>query len=269
MEQPFTKKTLTRGVGLLKLRHFVVGGFFIAALGLGVTPAFAVSFTESGPGEEGASLSASAQFGISGDVLTITLTNTAVDDDNGSGKHIPGNTLTGLLWDWAGSPVFTPDEATITAGSLLVQFATCSTGLCTATTTDVGGEFAFNTGVGGFGFAIGSAGWIDLYLGNFNGPNLDDPNAPNGINFGIIGPGVFNPNGGLDDEPLIRNSVTFTLTVPTGLDVSDISNVVFKYGTDDLPAGTIPPIPEPPTMFLFGSGLVGLVAWRMKKKGAA
>lgn len=157
MEQPFTKKTLTRGVGLLKLRHFVVGGFFIAALGLGVTPAFAVSFTESGPGQEGASLSASAQFSIGGDVLTITLTNTAVDDDNGSGKHIPGNTLTGLLWDWAGSPGFTPLSATIIAGSL-VQAGMCDIGPCDGTTTNVGGEFAFNTGVGGFGFAIGSAG---------------------------------------------------------------------------------------------------------------
>ena len=200
-------------------------------------PAQAVTVTASGPGINGANLAAQATFDISGDVLTISLTNTADDDEQNDtdNQDVPGNTLTGLFFDFLDNPTLTKDTATITAGSLL-QDGTC-TGLCDGTTTNVGGEFGFATSwTGGpsAGYGISSSGYIGGSGTLFDATaNLDDPASPDGINFGIISRlGVYDPNGGLAGDPVIQDTVTFTFTGATGLSVDNISNVSFQYGTD-------------------------------------
>ena len=254
------------------IRQFIlINLLIVGVLALTASPAMAVSilFAGSAIGGESASLSASALFDITGDNLTITLTNTATSDNTNSNKDVPGNTLTGLKWNVATGPTFTPVSATITAGSI-VQGNTCDVGICDGTTTNVGGEFGFNTNIGGFGYAISSAGYIDLPAGNFNGDNLDNPDALDGINFGIISNDPsFLPNGGLAMDPLIQNSVVFQLSGASGFSLDDLSNVTFQYGTDlteaMFPSSTEQVIPEPSTILLLGSGLAGLVAWRMRK----
>jgi hypothetical protein len=240
-----------------------------------------VLFNASGAGADGVNLSASALFDISGNTLKITLRNTG--DSSGSTKDKSANTLTGVFFDLPTGVTLTPVSAAIAAGDLL-QGNKCDIGPCNGSTTNVGGEFVYQAGnwathPGNHGIA--SSGYInaDAGGGNFNGPNLDQPDAPDGINFGIVAPisasNQFKPNNGaMSDNPLIEEQVIFTMTIAGGtLTASDISNVSFQYGTSfsepKLPPGMKPPpsVPEPSILMLFGSAVALSVRARLRRRG--
>jgi hypothetical protein len=250
----------------------------VLAIGISTSPAAAaVVFSGSTPipGNPGGALKAEATFTISGNTLTITLSNTATDDNNPGNQDDSGLTLSGVFFELTGNPTLTPVSATIPAGTL-VQAGTCNPGPCGPGTTNVGGEFRFSTSVDYDGSVpatfgnrgISSSGYIGG-AGNFNGPNLDHPpsGAVNGINFGIISNDPsFNPNGGLANDPLIKNQVAFVLTGVSGLTEADISKVFFAYGTsveNSFPGtnGTNK-VSAPASIALLGTGLIALAAGR-------
>ena len=191
--------------------------------------------TDPGQVQGGFAVTASAIFDITGNDLTITLRNTSPSNN---GQDVSGSTLTGLFWNFTGNPALTPFSATVGAGSI---FGTCDQVNC-AGVTNVAGEFGYQAGSlpGGADRGISSSGYLTTGLanniGNFNngaaGTDLDNPTSLDGINFGIISaaPG-FNPNGGLSNDPLIKDSVVFVLHGVSGLSTNDISNVSFQYGT--------------------------------------
>ena len=252
----------------------------VCAVALPSSAKAGVLYTGTGTGSNGVTLTASALFEISGNVLTITLTNTG-DSTGATGTDLSANTLTGLFFDLPDGITLTPDSALIAPGDLFqadecsVKKGKTTTNPCSSSTTNVGGEFVYQTGTWdghtGATSGISSSGYInaDSGGGNFDGPNLDDPDAPDGINFGMIastGTNAFNPNGGLADEPLIEGPVVFALTIscaqtPCQLLESQISNVSFQYGTSitepSFGGGSEPqtPLPEPATLLLLAPAL--------------
>ena len=238
-------------------------------------------------------LSASASFSISGTQLTILLTNT--DAATGAGAPVnAANVLSGLFFN-LGTGTFTPVSATLpNASSSIIQQenncigATSSTGgVCTGQ-TNVGGEWSYASGgvnwLNGTTQGISSSGYLNgnTNSGNFNGPNLQNPNALDGIEFGIVPDGwvAGSGNNGLDANALIEGAVKFVLTIPTGLTEGDIKNVYFTYGTaagDNTLLGTTSAtpttsglsttgsVPEPAALSMLGVALAG-IGYRLRRR---
>ncbi len=85
----------------------------------------------------------------------------------------------------------------------------------------------------------------------------------------IIGPGPYtNANGSIRDNnphnPFINTSATWTLAFAGATAGTVISNVVFSFGTTP---GANVPVPIPAAVWLFGSGLLGLVAIARRRQG--
>ncbi len=208
------------------------------------------------------SLSASASFDVSGTSLLVTLTNTSTSD-----VLVPADVLTAMFFTITGSPILTPVSALLGAGSTVFYDPDGQ-----PAGGNVGGEWAYKTGLSGapLGAASGiSSTGIGLFgFSNFNGPDLEPPLALDGPQYGILSSGDIEStgNGGITGSGgLIKNSVVFTLSgLTAGYDLTGrISNVSFQYGTS-LNEPNVP-VPEPGTLILLGSGLIGLVGYGRKK----
>jgi hypothetical protein len=225
-------------------------------------------------------LSASASFSISGTTLTVLLTNTDTgpggSDNVDDASWVPSHVLTGVFFD-LGSTALTKVSATVPGGSAIVQTDQCD--VACAGATDVGGEWGYifypggaPSPVSGTNQAIAASGYIGGGETLFGGTNYDGPESPNGLGFGIVASGFTegSGNGGVDNAPLIRDTVSFVLTIPEGLSENSIDTVYFTYGTS-LGENTVPghggdPIPEPPPLALLGSGLAFAAAYGLRRR---
>lgn len=210
------------------------------------------------------SLSASAEFTVSGNTLTITLINTGAAD-----CLVPADALTALFWKQPATWNLSPGTATLLSTNEIIY------GAGTTITTNVGGEFEFLQGLSGVPGG-GNAGISSAGFGVFGAPNLggvdlnaNSGGAIDGLDYGILSAGdnTATGNTGLTGNPMIKNEVIFTLTGASGIDLADLSGVAVQYGTSFTSEPSFG-IPIPPSAVLMGSGLLGLglMGWRRRRK---
>jgi len=208
-------------------------------------------------------LAASVTFTVTGNTLTVELSNTATAD-----ASVPADVLTAVFFNTNGVSL-TPTSATITSGSLQLHDGTT---VHTGTLTNIAGEWAYvegsDQGVGAAGFSVfGSGDIIDdsAPLFNTQTPAGTAGAPPDGLAGGLI-TGFDSPNGGLQNRWLLNGTATFTFTFDGTLSAADITDVVFQYGTSlDEPSfpgdpgdPPVPPtdiVPAPPALLLAGIGL--------------
>ncbi len=247
----------------------------IAALAIALTPAVSKADTVNFSGSQGpanangnVTLAASVTFTtLSGGQLQVTLTNTGT-----YATSIPAQVLTGVFFSLSGVGTLTPVSGLLASGATVAQ-CTGANGCTAPIGSNVGGEWAYATAnnfPGGGARGISSTGLNWFGAGNFNGPNLQGPVAVDGMQFGLA-TGTLTPNNGLGKNAVIQSSVVFVLSgLPSGYTLQgNVTNVLFQYGTatnepsfgGNCVSGCTPPpppIPEPGTLALFGTGLLGM-----------
>ncbi len=194
-------------------------------------------------------LSASAAFDLTGNTLNLILTNTSSAD-----VLVPSDVLSGLFFNT--THTLTPIAASLNGST--VSYGSMS---------QVGAGWQYKTGISTHGenSGISAAGLGIFGSGNFYNPG----NNLAGIDYGILSVGD-NPatgNTGVTGKgPLIKNSVEFTFNAAPGFTLDELGNsVVFQYGSSLTENNFSSPVPEPATILLLGSGLIGIVAYGRKK----
>ena len=224
-----------------------------------------INFTGVGTGSL-AGLAASVDFTVSGSNLLVTLANIATGD-----VSIPTQVLTAVFWS----------DATAALGRVSANLAVGSSVLFApagGAGPNVGGEWAYLSGLSGApnGATDGiSSSGLGLFGpgDRFPGSNLQGPDSPDGLQYGITSSGD-NPATGnapvTGGNALIENAVLFTLSgLPSNVSLASIGNVTFQYGTALTDPTINPsPVPVPAAVWLFGSALAGIgLLSRRRKSG--
>ncbi|MBC6432041.1 PEP-CTERM sorting domain-containing protein [Nostoc sp. HG1] len=234
---------------------------------------FSATGTNPISGGSSTALSATAVFdnSIAGQ-LKLTLTNT------GPGASAPSDVLTGLFWDYAGSPLTNLTLSSAKAPTVIKNNVTTGTNvdLTKVRGNTVEWGFAKTTASTGLGGASGVANPVTQHYGiGTAGFGISPGFGLSGgqqFNYGII-TGYDSANPAVSGGTFVKNSATFVFSgLPTGFDLTKIQNIRFQYGTGlDEPstyyiAPPPPPKRVPESSATVALGLFALGALRVAKK---
>ncbi|MCC5656612.1 PEP-CTERM sorting domain-containing protein [Nostoc sp. XA010] len=221
-------------------------------------------------------LSAKAVFdnSIAGQ-FQLTLTNT------GPGASAPSDVLTGIFWDYAGSPLTNLTLSSAKAPTVIKNNLTTGTNVdltkvVQGKNTSVEWGFAKTTASTGLGGAAGVANPVTQHYGiGTAGFGISPGFGLSGgqqFNYGII-TGYDSANPAVSGGTFVKNSATFVFSgLPTGFDLTKIQNIRFQYGTALNEPSTYyiaPPAPPkrvPESSATVALGLFALGALRVAKK---
>jgi hypothetical protein len=199
--------------------------------------------------------SAQADFTLGNGTVMITLSDTAT-----SAPASRADLLSDISFSISGGSTSLSNASVTGSGSL----TTCTGTGCGAGTGSINAwSFGMNSNVGPGSYLLtGLSGHPKTLILGTVSPNC----SGNGSSSGLCG---------LPDAPnYFQNSATFTLAIPGVTSGSTISNVAFSFGTgpETVLAGSPVPlstVPIPAAAWLFGSGLMGLIAIaRRRGKGS-
>jgi hypothetical protein len=208
-----------------------------------------IIFTASGTAGDGRPDNAEATINfLSLTQMTIMLENTAGVGELGGISSV----LDGFSFTFPTAPTSVTLENAVTIGGSPQEFD-CTSGTCVSTSV--------GSGVYGWGMTV-----------SLTTPLLT---AGNGSYkpYGIVNDNIQTTDGipNAEHNPYLNGPVTFTLDL-TGLSsIPNITAASFYFGTvpdvqTGVPGTGTSPIPEPTTMLLLGSGLIGLLGLRKKFK---
>ena len=219
----------------------------ILIIGIGSTAGATLMFEGSDAGGVG---SATMDILISGNTLTATINNTSptdlIGEPTGSGGNSPGITGIGINVD--------PDLLSLSSWTLQAYDDSLSS------TTTIGSS---------------SNGTLDWLMDSTdNGVTFDYlPHTVSGVDGALFNPDALSdPNntlpGGANDNYFTTAILTMMFDGPPTL-LPDFENYYVKMqnvGLNGVGSSKMQPTPEPATMLLLGSGLVGLAGYRRRKK---
>lgn len=136
-------------------------------------------------------------------------------------------------------------------------------------TVNSGGTFTTGPTVStGWALSTNGSGLELNVLGTVVGPAHTLIGPPDGTNLYSNANGSIAGNG--PHNPFLFGPMLFDLSIPGVTSASDISSVVFSFGTtdgNDVPGTPGAPVPEPATLLLVGSSMVGLglARWRRSR----